>query len=225
MVRWRCRIHYSLLAATLIGPALAIAQEPAAPQDNSAKPLTAKELKKRQKKLRSELGPQDGIWLNDEVPDIITDAERRAFLDLGTNEEREQFIEIFWNNRNPDPESQTNAFREEHYRRLAYADEHFASGIPGKKTDRGRIYIIWGPPDEIDSHPTGGTYERSPQQGGGSSTAYAWELWRYRHLEGIGENVEIEFVDPTGSGEYHITSDPCEKDANAPVPGAGLSLS
>lgn len=225
MVRCRRRISYVLFAATLIGPSLAIAQQQTAPQGNSAKPLSAKELKKRQKKLSSELAAQDKIWLENEVPDIITDPERRAFLELSTNEEREQFIEIFWNNRNPDPESPTNSFKEEHYRRLAYADEHFASGIPGRKTDRGRIYIIWGPPDEIDSHPTGGTYERAPQQGGGSSTAYAWELWRYRHLEGIGENVEIEFVDPTGSGEYHITSDPCEKDALSQVPGAGLSLS
>jgi GWxTD domain-containing protein len=225
MVRPRCHIPYLLFAATLLAPSFAIAQEQAAHQDNSAKPLHAKELKKRQKKLASELGPQDGIWLNEEIPDIITEAERRAFLELSTNEEREQFIEIFWNKRNPNPESSINTFKEEHYRRLAYADEHFASGIPGRKTDRGRIYIIWGPPDEIDSHPTGGTYERSPEQGGGSSTAYAWEMWSYRHLEGIGENVEIEFVDPTGSGEYHITNDPCEKDALAHVPGAGPSLS
>ena len=132
---------------------------------------------------------------------------------------------MFWDKRNPDPESPTNAFKEEHYRRLAYADEHFASGIPGRKTDRGRIYIIWGPPDEIDSHPAGGVYERSPQQGGGQSTAYPWEVWRYRHLEGIGENIEIEFVDSTNSGEYHIAFDPCEKDALAHVPGAGPSLS
>ena len=227
MVRWRCSIPYFLFATILIGPSLflAIAQEQPVPQDNSAKPLNAKELKKRQKKLAKELGNPDQDWLESVVPDIITEPERRAFLELSTNEEREQFIEIFWDKRNPDPESPINAFKEEHYRRLAYADEHFASGIPGRKTDRGRIYIIWGPPDEIDSHPTGGTYERSPQQGGGSSTAYAWELWGYRHLEGIGENVEIEFVDPTGSGEYHITSNPCEKDALAHVPGAGPSLS
>ena len=166
------------------------------------------------------------LWLRDEVPDIITEDERRAFLGLSTNEERQQFIEhTFWDPRNPDPESPVNTAREEHYRRLAYADEHFASGILGRKTDRGHIYIIWGPPDEIESHPTGGTYDRSPQQGGGSSTAYPWELWRYRHLEGIGENIEIEFVDPTGSGEYHITTDPCEKDALKHVPGGGASLS
>ena len=194
-------------------------------QDNSSKPRSQGELKKRQKQLAKELGPQDKIWLNDEVPEIITPEERRAFLELSTNEEREQFIELFWDQRNPDPESAINTAKEEHYRRLAYADEHFSSGIPGRKTDRGRIYIIWGPPDEIDSHPTGDTYQRSLNQGGGSSTAYPWEVWRYRHLDGIGENIEIEFVDPTGSGEYHITMDPCEKDALAHVPGAGLSLS
>lgn len=225
MVRWSHRISLLLLGAVLVGPSLAIAQEQAVPQDNSAKPSNTKELKQRQKKLAKEMGNPFHNWLENEVPDIITEAERRAFLELSTNEEREQFIEIFWDKRNPDPESSTNSFKEEHYRRLAYADEHFASGIPGRKTDRGRIYIIWGLPDEIDSHPTGGTYERSPQQGGGTSTAHAWELWRYRHLEGIGENIEIEFVDPTGSGEYHLTSDPCEKDALAHVPGAGPSLS
>jgi GWxTD domain-containing protein len=182
------------------------------------------QAKKQQSKLAKELGPAYGSWLNDEVPYIITDEERRAFLALETNEEREQFIESFWERRNPDPESPENTFKEEHYRRLAYADEHFASGIPGRKTDRGRIYIIWGPPDEIESHPTGGTYDRPLEQGGGSTTTYPWELWRYRHLEGVGENIEIEFVDPTGTGEYHITNDPCEKDALTHIPGAGLSL-
>jgi GWxTD domain-containing protein len=194
-------------------------------QDNSAKPPSSKELKKRQKQLYKELGPPDRIWLEDEVVDIITADERKAFLELSTNEEREQFIEIFWDKRNPDPESPINTAKEEHYRRLAYADEHFSSGIPGRKTDRGRIYIIWGQADEIESHPTGGAYQRPMEQGGGESEAFPWERWRYRHLEGIGENIEIEFVDPSGSGEYHIAYDPCEKDALAHVPGAGLSVS
>jgi len=194
-------------------------------QDNSAKPPSSKELKKRQKQLYKELGPPDRIWLEDEVVDIITADERKAFLELSTNEEREQFIEIFWDKRNPDLESPINTAKEEHYRRLAYADEHFSSGIPGRKTDRGRIYIIWGQADEVESHPTGGAYQRPMEQGGGESNAHPWEKWRYRHLEGIGENIEIEFVDPSGSGEYHIAYDPCEKDALAHVPGAGLSLS
>ena len=222
----RCRRIFQLVLCTgLLWPLLSIAQDQTVPQDNAAKAQSPKEAKKREKKLSRELASQGDDWLGNIVPDIITEQERHAFLELGTEEEREQFKEIFWRNRNPDPESPINPVREEHYRRLAYADEHFASGIPGRKTDRGHIYIIWGPPDEIESHPTGGTYERSPEQGGGSSTAYAWELWRYRHLEGIGENIEIEFVDPSGSGEYHITRDPCEKDALTHVPGAGPSLS
>ena len=212
-------------SAILLWPLFSFAQEQPASQNPSAKPQNTKEAKQRQKKLRRELGPDQDDWLRNVVPDIITEQERRAFLELGTEEERDQFKEIFWRDRNPEPESPVNSAREEHYRRLAYADQHFASGIPGRKTDRGHIYIIWGPPDEIESHPTGGTYERSPQQGGGSSTARAWESWRYRHLEGIGENIEIEFVDPSGSGEYHITNDPCEKDALTHVPGAGPSLS
>lgn len=221
----RCLLQL-FVSAGLLWPLFSPAQEQPAPQDNSTKPPSAKEAKQRDKKLMKELSLIDSDWLLNQVPDIITPEERRAFLELGTEEEREQFIEhTFWDPRNPDPESPVNTAREEHYRRLAYADEHFASGIPGRKTDRGHIYIIWGPPDEIESHPTGGTYDRSPQQGGGSSTAHPWELWRYRHLEGIGENIEIEFVDPTGSGEYHITNDPCEKDALKHVPGAGLSLS
>jgi GWxTD domain-containing protein len=214
-----------VLSASLLWLSPSAAQDQLAPQDNSAKSQSARELKKREKQLAKELNPDDTNWLLNEVPDIITGEERRAFLELGTEEEREQFKEIFWRDRNPEPDSPVNPVREEHYRRLAYADEHFASGIPGRKTDRGRIYIIWGPPDEIESHPTGGTYDRLPEQGGGSTSTYPWELWRYRHLEGIGENIEIEFVDVTGSGEYHIALDPCEKDALAHVPGAGSSLS
>jgi GWxTD domain-containing protein len=214
-----------VLSTCLVWPICSIAQDRTAPQETPGGTTNRKESKKQAKKLAKELGPAYESWLKDEVPDIITEDERRAFLILSTNEEREQFIETFWDRRNPEPESPSNTFREEHYRRLAYADEHFASGIPGRKTDRGRIYIIWGPPDEIESHPTGGTYDRPAEQGGGSTATYPWELWRYRHLEGIGENIEIEFVDPSGSGEYHITMDPCEKDALAHVSGAGASLS
>jgi GWxTD domain-containing protein len=196
-----------------------------AQSESDQTPATPAQSKKLDRKATKEMGPAYGSWLTDEVPEIITDAERRAFLQLSTNEERQQFIEIFWDRRNPEPDSPVNSYREEHYRRLAYADEHFSSGITGRKTDRGRIYILWGAPDEIESHPTGGTYDRPMTQGGGSTTTYPWELWRYRHLEGIGENIEIEFVDPTGSGEYRITRDPCEKDALSHVPGAGQSLS
>jgi GWxTD domain-containing protein len=222
-IRERCVLP-AVFSACLVLAGPCVAQEQPAPQD-TAKPSGPTDSKKRaNRKLRAELSDIDRTWLMEEVPYIIGDDERRAFLGLGTAEEREQFIEMFWRNRNPDPESPVNPVREEHYRRLVYADEHFASGVPGRKTDRGHIYIIWGPPDEIETHPTGGTFDRPLEQGGGSTSTYPWELWRYRHLEGIGENIEIEFVDPSGSGEYHITRDPCEKDALAHVPGAGASL-
>jgi GWxTD domain-containing protein len=183
-----------------------------------------KQEQKRDKDLFNELDSQYKKWLNEDVIYIITPEERSAFVHLSTNEEREQFIENFWLRRNPDPDSPENTFKEEHYRRIAYANEHYASGIPGWKTDRGRIYIMWGPADEVDSHPTGGTYERPADQGGGETTTYPFEDWRYRYLEGIGENVEIEFVDPTSTGEYHLTMDPSEKDALLYVPGAGLTM-
>jgi GWxTD domain-containing protein len=183
-----------------------------------------KEQKQKIRKTLKELDSPYKIWLNEDVVYIISPEERAAFLQLETNEEREQFIEQFWLRRSTNPDLPDNDFKEEHYRRIAYANEHYASGIPGWKTDRGRIYIIWGPPDEIDSHPTGGTYDRPMEEGGGSTTTYPWETWRYRYLEGIGENVELEFVDPSGSGEYHMTMDPGEKDALLHVPGAGLSL-
>ena len=184
----------------------------------------SKEQKQKMKKTLKELDTPYKTWLNEDVVYIISPEERSAFLQLETNEEREQFIESFWLRRSSNPDLPDNDFKEEHYRRIAYANEHFASGIPGWKTDRGRIYIIWGKPDEIESHPTGGTYDRPMEEGGGSTTTYPWERWRYRYLEGIQENVELEFVDPSGSGEYHLTMDPSEKDALLHVPGAGLSL-
>ena len=220
----RCQLPLLLLSTLLTSSVHALAQDQATSQE-SPSTATNKKERKREKKLARELGSAYDSWLKEDVPDIITNEERRAFLQLSTNEEREQFVESFWDRRNPDPESAANTYKEEHYRRLAYADERFASGIPGRKTDRGHIYILWGPPDEIESHPSGGTYDRPIDQGGGTTTTYPWELWRYRHLEGVGENIEIEFVDPSGSGEYHITMDPCEKDALAHVPGAGSSLS
>jgi GWxTD domain-containing protein len=185
---------------------------------------TSRERRQREAKLHRELDNVYKKWLDEDVTYIITPEERSAFLRLQTNEEREQFIEQFWLRRNPDPDSPENTFKEEHYRRIAYTNEHYASGIPGWKTDRGRIYIMWGPPDEVDSNPSGGSYERPADEGGGETSTYPFEDWRYRYLEGIGNNVEIEFVDPTMTGEYHLTMDPSEKDALLYVPGAGLTL-
>jgi GWxTD domain-containing protein len=183
-----------------------------------------KETKRKMKRTLKELDSAYRQWLTEDVTYIISPEERNAFLQLDTNEEREQFIEQFWLRRSSNPDLPENDFKEEHYRRIAYANEHFASGIPGWKTDRGRMYIMWGPADEVESHPTGGTYDRPMEEGGGSTTTYPWETWRWRYLEGIGENIILEFVDPSGSGEYHLTMDPSEKDALLHVPGAGLSL-
>src|SRR6202051_1620829 len=193
-------------------------------QDAPVPQKPTKEQKRKIKKTLKELDTPYKQWLSEDVIYIISPEERQPFLQLETNEEREQSIEQFWLRRSSNPDLPDNDFKEEHYRRIAYANEHYASGIPGWKTDRGRIYIIWGAPDEIESHPTGGTYDRPMEEGGGSTTTYPWERWRYRYLEGIQENVELEFVDPSGSGEYHLTMDPSEKDALLHVPGAGLSL-
>ena len=163
-------------------------------------------------------------WLDEDVSYIITNEERTAFKALKTDEEREQFIEQFWLRRDPTPDTVDNEFKEEHYARIAYANERFASGIPGWKTDRGRIYIIWGKPDEIESHPSGGTYDRPIEEGGGQTSTFPFEVWRYRYIEGIGNEVLLEFVDPSMSGEYRLTIDPNEKDALLHVPGAGLTF-
>jgi GWxTD domain-containing protein len=193
-------------------------------RETVAKPLTEKERRRREAKLKKELETPYRKWLNEDVSYIITDEERAAFKKLQTDEEREQFIEQFWLRRDPTPDSLENEFKEEHYRRIAYANEHYASGIPGWKTDRGRIYITFGPPDEIESHPSGGTYERPSEEGGGTTSTFPFETWRYRYIEDIGNDIIIEFVDPTMSGEYRMTMDPSEKDALLYVPGAGLTL-
>lgn len=182
-------------------------------QDVSDKPRNVKpELKKVYKE-----------WVEKDVAYIITDDEKKAFKALQTDEERENFIEMFWRRRDPNPDTEENEFREEYYERIAYANEHFTSGIPGWKTDRGRVYIAHGKPDSIESHPSGGLYDRPSYEGGGSTTTYPFEIWFYRHLDGVGDGLEIEFVDPTGTGEYRLARDAHEKDAMKTVPGVGLT--
>jgi len=178
----------------------------------------------KQRKVKPELKKAYKDWLDKDVAYIITDEERRAFKKLETDDERERFIEEFWRRRDPDPDTDENEFREEYYERIAYANEHYASGIPGWKSDRGRIYITWGKPDEVETHPSGGSYNRESYEGGGSTSTYPFEKWFYRYLPGVGSGVEIEFVDPTGSGEYRIARNPDEKDALLHIPGAGLTL-
>src|SRR6266403_676401 len=212
-----------LIAITIAIPSV-FAQQAQDPGNPAVPQKLDKEAKRKMKRTLKELDSAYRQWLTEDVTYIISPDERNAFLQLDTNEEREQFIEQFWLRRSSNPDLPENDFKEEHYRRIAYANEHYASGIPGWKTDRGRMYIMWGPADEVESHPTGGTYDRPMEEGGGSTSTYPWETWRWRYLEGIGENIILEFVDPSGSGEYRLTMDPSEKDALLHVPGAGLSL-
>lgn len=219
----------ALGAVVSIPSAYAGAPQAAQSQDGSQQnPLTRqpsdKQRFKQQKELREELHGTYKKWLNQDVRWIISDQERKAFLSLSNDEERDAFIEQFWRRRNPDPDSPENTYREEHYRRIAYADEHFAAGKPGQFTDRGMIYIKFGPPDDIESHPSGGLYERPIQEGGGETTTYPFEEWHYRYIEGIGTNVNIEFVDTCMCGAYEMTMDRGKKDALQHVPGAGATL-
>ncbi len=205
---------------------LAGLEAPLAAQDaEEPAKLTRKQEKRRLERLRKELQGPFKRWLDEDVRYIITPEERKAFVQMATDEERENFIESFWMRRDPTPDSMENEYKEEHYRRIAYANDRYASGIPGWRTDRGRIYIAYGPADEIESHPSGGQYQRPYEEGGGFTSTYPFEIWRYRWIEGIGSDILLEFVDPTMTGEYRLTMDPSEKDALLHVPGAGLTLS
>jgi GWxTD domain-containing protein len=209
---FRLAVFSLVLAGTSL---FGFAQERTKSQDPMDKPRNVKpELKKAYKD-----------WLEKDVTYVITDEERKAFKKLATDDERERFIEEFWRRRDPDPDTDENEFKEEYYERIAYANEHFASGIPGWKSDRGRIWIMYGKPDERETHPSGGNYDRPSYEGGGNTTTYPFEIWFYRYLAGVGSGIEIEFVDPTGSGEYRIARSPDEKDAMLHIPGAGLTLS
>lgn len=187
--------------------------------DPLKRPMTQEQKKKNSKALKQELSGTYKKWLKEDVAYIISPEEVAAFKQLSNDEERDQFIENFWLRRDPTPDTPENEYKEEHYRRIAYVNEHFGAGLPGWKTDRGRIYIMWGAPDQIESHPTGGTWDRPQDQGGGTTSTYPYETWRYRYLEGVDQNVELEFVDPCSCGDYHLTSDPNEKDALLHTPG------
>ncbi|RPJ58589.1 MAG: GWxTD domain-containing protein [Acidobacteria bacterium] len=162
-------------------------------------------------------------WLNEDVVYIITEEEKAVFNKLTTEEEREQFVEQFWLRRDPDPKTFINEAKEEHYRRIAYANDHFGSGKPGWRSDRGRIYIIHGEPVEIQEN-FGGPYSRPMYEGGGETAVFPYQVWRYRSIDGLGPDIELEFVDTTLTGDYHLASDPFEKDAFTNVPGIGLTM-
>jgi GWxTD domain-containing protein len=166
-------------------PVQIVAQaRPVVPPPNPTPPPTASPFKK---------------WLDEEVAYIISEEERRAFIRLRTDDEHEAFIEQFWLRRDPTPNTPENEMREEHYRRIAFANDRFSVGIPGWKTDRGMIYIKYGPPEAIDSH-------------GATPATYPYETWRYPDVTGLGTAAEFEFVDPTMTGRYHLTNDPSEKE-------------
>ena len=200
-------------------------QKPSADEGDPLKrPLNEKQRKANEKRFKQEVSGSYKKWLDEDVRWIITDEERSAFKQLSNDEERDQFIEAFWQRRDPTPDTIENEFKEEHYRRIAYANEHFPAGIPGWKTDRGRMYIMYGPADEIESHPSGGTYDRPMEEGGGTTSTYPFETWRYRYIEGVGQEIIIEFVDTCMCGDYHMTIDRSEKDALLYTPNAGLTL-
>lgn len=175
------------------------------------------------RKVKEELKTAYKDWIEN-VRIILTQSEIDAWSKLASDDEREQFIQFVWHSRDPDPDTEENEFKDNFYERIAYANEHYSSGKPGRLTDRGRIYIKFGKPDEIESHPAGGPYERPSYEGGGSTSTYPFEKWFYRHLPNVANGVELEFVDPTGSGEYRLARNPDEKDALIQVPGAGPTL-
>jgi GWxTD domain-containing protein len=228
-----------VLAVAAITIPVSFAQQTQAPSESSndtkapsvveqpdplKRPLNDQDKFKQQKMLKQELKSEYKKWLDEDVRWIITDEEIKAFKSLANDEERENFIEQFWLRRNPNPDSPENEYREEHYQRIEYANEHFAAGRPGWRTDRGHIYIAFGKPDNVDSHPSGGSYERPMEEGGGTTSTFPFEVWHYRYIEGIGDNIDIEFVDTCMCGDYHMTIDRSEKDALKNVPNAGLSL-
>ncbi len=208
-LRWTCW----LLCGILLSPLLVVEAQ-------------KKKDRQREKSLRRET--QDQFlkkWLKQDVSYIITPQERDAFQRLTSDDERYQFIEQFWLRRDPNPDTVVNEFRDEHYRRIAYANERFTSGKMGWRTDRGRIYIMYGPPDQIETFHGGGTYYRPHWEGGGVSSTHPFIKWRYRYLEGmdLGQEVIIEFVDRTLTGEYRMALDPFEKDALKNTPVADLT--
>jgi GWxTD domain-containing protein len=202
------------LAAILVLVSLSSLTVPAQQQKQSPE--------EKPRNVKSEPNKAYKQWVTDHDI-ILTQSERDAWKKLGTDDEREKFIEEFWKSRDFDPDTEENEFKEQFYERVAYANEHFSSGKPGRLTDRGRIYIKFGKPDSVESHPTGGAYERESYEGGGSTTTYPFERWFYRNIPNVRSGVELEFVDPTGTGEYRLAKSPDEKDALLQM-GGGQTL-
>lgn len=171
----------------------------------------------REQKALADLGDHYRAWLTEDVVYVITPAERCSFLHLETSDERDQFIEQFWLRRSSNPESLDNDFKDEHYRRVLFANEKFSANIAGWNTDRGHTYILFGPPDTIESHASGEPTGRPPEEGP-ETDQFPWERWHYRYLEGFGADVDLDFVDPAGSGNYRLALDAEEKGVLFPPP-------
>src|SRR5215213_5227742 len=195
----------AVLVLVLVSTGLAPGQQPTRNPDEQPR------------KIKREVKKAYVDWVKD-VDLILTQSERDAWKKLDTDDEREKFIEDFWRSRDPDPDTEENEFKQQFFERVAYVNEHFSSGKPGRLTDRGRIYIKFGKPDEVESHPAGGSYERPSYEGGGSTSTYPFEKWFYRHIPNVRSGVELEFVDPTGSGEYRLARNSNEKDALSTIP-------
>jgi GWxTD domain-containing protein len=133
-------------------------------------------------------------WLDQDVRWIINPEEAAAFIRLPNNEDRDRFVEQFWLRRDPTPGTAENEYKEEHYRRIAYSNVHFAAGNPGWKTDRGRIYIVYGPPDQI----------KVQRALGSGESARPAEVWHYQSISGYGRDVEFKFVDVCECGDYQL---------------------
>lgn len=209
LLTWLCLIALGLATGSpLIG------------KDKQDRKKEDKERRGRQ--LQEEAEDYYKKWQKEDVVYILTDEERSVFNRLLNDDERDAFIEQFWRRRDPDSNTALNEFKEEHYRRIAYANEHYTSGVEGWVTDRGRIYITFGPPSTIDDH-QGGRYRRRYNEGGGYTSVYAFQRWFYNYIPGIGDGIEIEFVDPSKTGEYKIALRPSEKDALWTIEGAGMT--
>lgn len=190
-----------------------------APQTFAQPNSQAQDPANKPRKIKKEPNKVFKDWLR-EVEPILPADDLRAWKILDSDDEREQFIIEWWRKRDPDPDTEENEYREAYYERLAYVNEHFSSGIPGYKSDRGKFYLKYGKPDEIESHPAGGSYQRTSYEGGGSTSVYPFERWWYRHIPGRND-LEVEFVDPTGTGEYRVARNPFEKESMLHVGGAG----
>jgi GWxTD domain-containing protein len=207
---YSCRT--ALAALTLLASSLLQAQSQTTPKPNARSGSAGGQ------KARNIVLDEPAIykrWPGEEVPWIISDGELSAWKKLTTNQERDNFIAAFWQRRNPEPASVENKYQAEYYRRIAYANEIFGAAMPGWRSDRGRVYILYGPPNSIESHPEGGICLRQREKGRGRTETYPVEVWRYSYLQ-IGQdikpNVQIEFADPCRCGEYHLIPNSSEGD-------------